>query len=159
MGQWEHGPHGPVLPGPRGCTYPPCPTWWAIGVTGSWGASSLHSEAPSAPPAGPAVNGSLCCSDCGRGVRGWGQSSPSALLLWGKSCTNGSGRLRSPGLRPVLADEVEGKGPASANLIWLSGWWRFRSGPGEGLPPLLPFGGGGGGLGMKLKASAPCLAT
>jgi hypothetical protein len=34
---------------PQGCTYPAVPGKRAIGVTGSWGASSLHSEAPHSP--------------------------------------------------------------------------------------------------------------
>lgn len=68
---------------PSGCTYPPYPARWATGVTGSWGASSLHSEASSAPPAGPAVNGSLVAVT-GTDVQDGGPSSPLALLLWGK---------------------------------------------------------------------------
>lgn len=55
--------------------------------------------------------------------------------------------------RPQVADGVDGRGPASANLIWLSGQQNFHSGPGEGFPPPLPLGE----LGVKLKAQLPAL--
>lgn len=68
------------------------------------------------------------------------------MLLWGKVAQ--MGQATSP---PQVADWVDGRGPASANLIWLSGPPNFHFGPGEGLPPPLPLGG----LGVKWKAPAP----
>lgn len=70
------------------------------------------------------------------------------MLLWGKVAQMGQATSR-----PQVADGVDGRGPASANLIWLSGQQNFHSGPGEGLPPPLPLGE----LGVKLEAQLPAL--
>lgn len=51
LGQWGHGPTDLSFLAPKAALT--LPSRWVFGVTGSWGASSLHSKAPSTPPAGP----------------------------------------------------------------------------------------------------------
>lgn len=95
-----------------------CPAWpprlhlpslpCQVGHWGNWklGCQQFAQQGPLNPASRTSVNGPLVAVT-GRGVWGWGQRSPLALLLWGKVAQMGC--AISP---PQVADGVDGRGPA-----------------------------------------------
>lgn len=155
MGHWGHRPHRPACLAPKAAlTLPAQQARWAIGVTGSWGACSLHSEASSAPPAGPAVNGPLVAVT-GRGV-GVGARVAPWLCCFGEGCTSGPSHLGSPCCEPERWAGGGRSVPTShgcqcsrTSTLALVRVFLF-----------LPWGGGGeaaGGPGCEMKPQLPAL--